>query len=85
MASFWYLYCQLWIYFISCSSISIVNFDHVIAGWLVAGRLLLSIYLAKKQLAFWRSLLIDEFFPTKAYVKDFNIKHKKENKNMKNY
>ena len=32
-ASFWYLYCSLWTYFTSCSSVSIVNFEHVIAGW----------------------------------------------------
>ena len=78
MASLWYLYCQLWIYFTSCSSISIVNFDHLIAGWAVAGRLLLSIYLAKKQLVFWRSLLIDEFFPQKRTSKILisNIKRK---------
>ena len=33
MASFWYLYFQLWTYFTSCSSIFIVKFEHVIAGW----------------------------------------------------
>ena len=33
MVSFCYLYCQLWTYFTPCSSVSIVNFEHVIAGW----------------------------------------------------
>ena len=33
MASFWYLYCQLRTYFTPCSSISIANSGHVIAGW----------------------------------------------------
>ena len=28
-ASFWCLYCQLWTYFTPCSSVSIVNFEHV--------------------------------------------------------
>ena len=32
-ASFWYLYCYLWTYFTPCSSVSIVNFEQVIAGW----------------------------------------------------
>ena len=34
-ASFWCLYCQLWTYFTLCSSVSIVNFEHVIAGWVI--------------------------------------------------
>ena len=34
MASFWYLYCYLWTYFTPCSCVSIVNFEHVIPGWL---------------------------------------------------
>ena len=33
MASFWCLYYQLWTYFTACSSVSIVNFEHAIAGW----------------------------------------------------
>ena len=33
LASFWLLYCYLWTYFTPCSSVSIVNFEHVIAGW----------------------------------------------------
>ena len=33
LASFWCLYCYLWTYFTPCSSASIVNFEHVIAGW----------------------------------------------------
>ena len=33
MASFWYLYCWLWTYFIPFSSVSIVNFEQVNAGW----------------------------------------------------
>ena len=33
LASFWYIYCYIWTYFTPCSSISIVNFEHVIAGW----------------------------------------------------
>ena len=32
-ASFWFLYCSLWTYFTPCSSISIVNFQQVNAGW----------------------------------------------------
>ena len=28
-------YCQLWTYFTLCSSVSIVNFEHVNAGWKV--------------------------------------------------
>ena len=35
LASFWYLYCQLWTYFTPCSSVSIVNFEHVIVGWCI--------------------------------------------------
>ena len=27
-----FLYCEIWIYFASCSCVSIVNFEHVIAG-----------------------------------------------------
>ena len=30
---FWYLYCWLWTYFTPYPSVSIVNFEHVIAGW----------------------------------------------------
>ena len=30
---FWYLYCWLWTYFTPYLSVSIVNFEHVIAGW----------------------------------------------------
>ena len=33
MASFWCLYCQLWTYFTPCSSVSIVNFEHVNIEW----------------------------------------------------
>ena len=33
MTSFSCLYCQLRTYFTPCSSVSIVNFEHVIAGW----------------------------------------------------
>ena len=29
---------ELWTYFTPCSSISIVNFEHVIAGWVIARR-----------------------------------------------
>ena len=36
MASFWCLYCELWIYFTPCSSLSIVNFEQVNAGWVKA-------------------------------------------------
>ena len=35
LASFWCLYCQLWTYFTSSSSVSIVNFEHLIAGWVI--------------------------------------------------
>ena len=33
VASFCCLYSQLWSYFTPGSSVSIVNFEHVIAGW----------------------------------------------------
>ena len=33
MASFWCLYRLLWTYFTSYSSVSIVNFEQVNAGW----------------------------------------------------
>ena len=42
MASFWCLYCKLWTYFTPCSSVSMVNFEHVNAGrvnetdWIIA-------------------------------------------------
>ena len=35
LASFWDLYCYFWTYFTSCSSIFIVNFEHVNAGWVI--------------------------------------------------
>ena len=35
MVSFWYLYCHLWTYFTPFSSVSIVNFEQVNAGWAV--------------------------------------------------
>ena len=31
--TFWCLYCWLWTYFLPCSIVFIVNFEHVIAGW----------------------------------------------------
>ena len=33
VASFWCLYCQLWTYFIPCSSVCIVNCEQVNTGW----------------------------------------------------
>ena len=33
IASFCCFYCSLWAYFTPCSSVSTVNFEHVIAGW----------------------------------------------------
>ena len=33
IASFRCLYCLLWSYFTPCSTVSIVNFEHVIADW----------------------------------------------------
>ena len=33
MKSFWCLYCYLWRYFTPCSSVSIVDFEHVNDGW----------------------------------------------------
>ena len=33
LASFWYLYCYLLTYFTPCSSVYIVNFEQVNAGW----------------------------------------------------
>ena len=41
LASFWYLYCKLWAYSTPCSSVSIVNFEPVIAGWVVIYLLML--------------------------------------------
>ena len=35
LPSFWCLYCLLWTNFTPCSSVSIVNFKHVIAGWYI--------------------------------------------------
>ena len=35
LASFWCLYCSLWIYFTLCSSVSILSFEHVIVGWVL--------------------------------------------------
>ena len=35
MASFWCLYCKLSTYFTPFFSVSMVNFEHVIAGWVV--------------------------------------------------
>ena len=32
-ALFWCLYCWLWTYFTSCSSVSIVNFEHTVTSW----------------------------------------------------
>ena len=31
-----YLYGELWTYSTPCSSVSIVNFEHLIAGWVLA-------------------------------------------------
>ena len=36
MASFWCLYCEFLTYFTSCSSVSIVNLEHVNADWVAA-------------------------------------------------
>ena len=33
LAPFWCLYCELWTDFTRCSSVSIVNFEQVNAGW----------------------------------------------------
>ena len=33
LALFWHLYCHLWTCFTPCSSVSIVNFEHLSAGW----------------------------------------------------
>ena len=43
LASFWCLYCYLWTYFTPCSSVSIVNFEHVIAGW-VGNKIIRSVH-----------------------------------------
>ena len=37
LASFWCLYYCFWTYFTPCSIVSIANFEHVIAGWVVNG------------------------------------------------
>ena len=42
MTSFWYLYCKLWTDFTHCSSVSIANFEHVIAKPLQRDSLLLT-------------------------------------------
>ena len=36
IASFWCFYCELGTYFTPCSSVSIVNFEHVTAGWVIS-------------------------------------------------
>ena len=36
LTSFWCFYCLLWIYFIPFSTVSIVDFKQVNAGWVVA-------------------------------------------------
>ena len=36
LALVWCLYCLLWTYFTSCSSVSIVNFEHGIASWVLS-------------------------------------------------
>ena len=41
--SFWYLYCQRWIYFTPCSSVSFVNFEQVNAGLSFEGNTIESI------------------------------------------
>ena len=33
LVSFWCLYCKGSTYFSRCSTVSIVNFEHLIAGW----------------------------------------------------
>ena len=33
LTSFWFLYCYLWTYFAHCPSVSVVNIEHVTAGW----------------------------------------------------
>ena len=33
LASFWYRYCLIWTYFTPYSSVSIVNFEQLNAGW----------------------------------------------------
>ena len=70
MASFWYRYCELWSYFTPCSSVSIINFEHVIAGWAYFRFLLLpawikatakgcvEIRLCREGLTTWNLLLI---------------------------
>ena len=35
LASFWCLYCYFWTYFTPSSSVSIVNFEQINAGWVV--------------------------------------------------
>ena len=41
LASFCSLFCWLWTYFIPCSSVSIVNFEHVTAGWSITSTVFL--------------------------------------------
>ena len=35
MSSFWYLYCQCWACFAFCSTVSVVDFKQVYAGWVL--------------------------------------------------
>ena len=39
LASFWCRYCKLCTYFTLGSGVSIVNFEHLIAGWVILGKI----------------------------------------------
>ena len=48
MALFWCLFCYLWASFTPCSSVSIVNFQHVIASWVFRLNVLIQSFSIKK-------------------------------------
>ena len=83
-ASFWYPYCYLWIYFTPCSSVTIINLEHVIAGWVVPFCTCLKyrkrlFYVSrecrKRSVAWWIScsLMIRELLKTLKYSVAFII------------
>ena len=53
LPSFWCLCCQLWTYFTPCSSVSIVKFEQVNAGWEDRSETLVTSSFELKSLAFF--------------------------------
>ena len=92
LASFWYLYRQLWTYFTTCSSVSIVYFEHVIAGWDNCSKLILKTHTKDCRRRFvdlklmslsllWRNILLSIvffFFFFKILLKSSNKVHFKK-------